>query len=240
MAIARVGTGSGKKNGASVASVGTAYAPGGTGRLLTISGCVFNSTVTVPTVADNTAGAAGTWVVKNQTAATGTLNVFHAYLENSGSGITTITVTGGAGGAFYAFAIDEWTGVATSASFDQWVHANSDPTAVTSIASGTLTPSGAGALVLGAGGGIWSTASNPWTTTLGAWTQIISEPDSNAFIGEQSAFQLASAGVSITWINTSSNVQMGTNLVSFLAAGGGGGGGGSGASQRNQRARARR
>lgn len=218
MAILRVGTGGTEQNYNSITAPQTYNMPAyTTGNFLCLLFCVHGTGVTnsVPTVVGNTGGS---WTVKNNVAgASGNwFNATIAYLENAVAGITSLTIGNLDPTAnFITAKSEQFSGVATSGSFDTTTPANAAAPATT-LASGNITLADANGLVLGCCIGDDS-ANDTWTTTLNGFTQLLNEGNSNSFQVLNTAFRIASASVgpySLTW-----NYAVGNDkLVSLLAS----------------------
>lgn len=212
MAIARVGTGSGKQNIAGATSKVITYSFTA-GNLGVVAGA-FSANTTV-TVADSSATG---WTVLTQSDS-GPNVAFVAYRANMPAGITSVTISC-TGSAFGAAAADEFSGVATSSPQDGSAVLATNNGPVNTLASGNLTASQAGDLIVGAASA--DDGSNvAWNTTLGSWTQIFQEPDTTTSHAAQTAFQVGSGTgpFALTWSYPPGDSQMSSVLVAFKATG---------------------
>lgn len=218
MAILRVGTGGTEQNFNAVTTSQSYTMPAyTTGNWLALLFCVHGTGTTnsVPTVVGNTGGA---WTVKNNVAgASGNwFNATIAYLESAVAGITALTIGNlDATGNFITAKSEQFSGVATSGSFDTTQSANAASPATT-LASGNITLADPNGLVLGVC--IADDSSNTaWTSTLNGFTELLNEGNSNSFQALDTVFRIASASVgpySLTW-----NYSVGSDkMVSLLAS----------------------
>jgi hypothetical protein len=184
MAIARDGTGAAKilwvavSDGAQTITFTT-----NASRHLVVSGGTF---VNPPTVSDS---GSGTWVVKSKTGA-GTEVAFVCYRENAAS-VTTVSLnlTGGPSNNFGGAKLDQYTGVATSASFESQTTADGSVGSAT-WASGNHTTTSPNALVV-ASAVADDSDTQVWTSTLGSWTELAQDGNSTNSVPWQSIFQIA-------------------------------------------------
>ena len=208
MAIARDGTGATKILWAGVgAGNQTITFTTTANRHLVVSGENNATTVTA------TDSGAGSWTVKTNTAST--LQPFVAYRENAAS-VTTVSVTLSGSPNYGGAKLDQFTGVATSASFESQTTATGTVASAT-FGSGNHTTTSPNALIVGAAAAD-DASTTAWTTTLGSFTELAQDGNSTSSTPWQTIFQIAAGSTgpySITW-NYPPNTAAGQSLlVSF-------------------------
>ena len=208
MAIARDGTGAtkilwvGVGNGNQTITFTTTAS-----RHLVVSG---GSEPNAPTVSDS---GGGTWVVKTNAASIDL--PFVAYRENAGA-VTTVSINLTGGTNYGGAKLDQFTGVATSASFESQTTATGTVASPT-FGSGNHTTTSPNALVIGAAMANDS-STNAWTTTLGSFTELAQDGNSTSSAPWQTIFQVAVGNTgpySITWNYPNNTVAGQSLLVSF-------------------------
>lgn len=219
MAILRVGTGGTKQNFNAVTTSQSYTMPAyTTGNSLVLTFVVHGTGTTnsVPTVVGNTGGS---WTVKNTViGASGKwFNATVAYLENAIAGITALTIGNlDATSNFITAKSEQFSGVATSSSFDTMINPTANSPA-SSLPSGNITIGNANGMVIGiciADDSI----NNAWTNTLNGFTEILNDGDSNSLQVADSVYRIAAGSTgpySLTWQYPNGNDLMAGILVSF-------------------------
>lgn len=228
MTIARDGTGSGKVGVQAVTQLVITFTTNANRHLVVAGGIIDVGAGTATSVVCNDS-ASGSWTTKQIKSTIGAgANIDFAFVcfrENAGA-ITSATITFNNGDGFYGqAALDQWTGVATSGSFDQMVTAEG---AVSTNAWGTgnLTAGDPNCLIYGAADGDDSSTTT-WTAPGAPWTEIYQEGDTNSTHASETIFQIASGSTgpfsaTFTYLGMASGAFAGASiLVSFLPAGGG-------------------
>lgn len=189
MAITRFGSGSGRVAAAGAATLKITFATTET-KFLVAAGSVAYSGANAadPTLVDNLGTS---WTVKakrNVNGATADVqDAFVIFRENAPT-LSSITITFPDATSHSNVALDQFSGVQTSGSFDTQTVA--DGIASTNAwASGNLTAAAAGALIYGAASGDDS-SNNPWTAPGAPWTEIFQFGDTTTQTATETIFQV--------------------------------------------------
>jgi len=208
--IARDGTGTGLIEAGNTTSYGGTFTTNND-RHLVIRGDWIGVAPNTPTDSGS-----GSWTLRVKTHTAGGIGTYVAYSENRAS-ITTFTVTF-ASGTYTRLALDQYSGVKTTGSYDAELLAEASA-GNTSLASGNFTIGDANGLIIGVGASDDSGISGPWASTGTGWSAVRSIAD-NVNGGSAEFADLIAVGstgpYSRTWVCPGVNSPFSSQLVSFL------------------------